>query len=253
MEWSIHHIARLAGTTSRTLRYYGDVGLLEPSRTASNGYRFYDEEALTTLQRILLLRELGLGLAAIAEVLSGQRDDTQALTAHLEWLRQEKNRLDRQIAGVEHTIRALEGEESMMAATMFDGFDHTEYRHEVEQRWGAQAYAQGDAWWRSKSPAERKEWQGQQRGLAAAWAAAAARGICPGSDEAAALAQRQFDWLAAIPGAPGFGAGGPPKAYFTGLADTYVADERFTAGYGGTDGATFVRDAMVLWAEVHLA
>jgi DNA-binding transcriptional MerR regulator len=80
MEWSIQDIARLAGTTSRTLRHYGDVGLLEPSRVAANGYRYYDAAALARLQRILLLRELGLGLPAIADVLAGQTDD-----AHRRW------------------------------------------------------------------------------------------------------------------------------------------------------------------------
>ena len=39
---------RLAGTTSRTLRHYDSVGLLEPSRIGSNGYRYYDEDALAT-------------------------------------------------------------------------------------------------------------------------------------------------------------------------------------------------------------
>ena len=41
-EWSIQELARLAGTTSRTLRYYGQVGLLPPTRTGAAGYRFYD-------------------------------------------------------------------------------------------------------------------------------------------------------------------------------------------------------------------
>ena len=59
---SIQDIARLAGTTSRTLRHYDDIGLLEPSRIGANGYRYYDQHALVRLQRILLLRDLGLGL-----------------------------------------------------------------------------------------------------------------------------------------------------------------------------------------------
>ncbi|MET0954451.1 MAG: MerR family transcriptional regulator, partial [Cryobacterium sp.] len=62
MDHSIQDIARLAGTTSRTLRHYGAEGLLPPSRIGQNGYRYYDERALVRLQRILLLRELGLGL-----------------------------------------------------------------------------------------------------------------------------------------------------------------------------------------------
>jgi len=46
VEWSIQDIARAAGTTSRTLRHYGQLGLLAPSRTGSNGYRYYDQDAL---------------------------------------------------------------------------------------------------------------------------------------------------------------------------------------------------------------
>uniref|UniRef100_UPI00046258CB MerR family transcriptional regulator n=1 Tax=Arthrobacter sp. TB 26 TaxID=494420 RepID=UPI00046258CB len=79
MEWSVQQIARTAGTTSRTLRHYDDIGLLKPSRTGDNGYRFYDQASLVRLQRILLLRDLGLGLPAIAEVLRREPDAEQAL------------------------------------------------------------------------------------------------------------------------------------------------------------------------------
>ena len=108
-EYGIAEVARLAGTTSRTLRHYGDVGLLAPSRIGANGYRYYDTAALTRLQRILMLRQLGLGVAVIAEVLEAA-DDTSALRAHLEWLRAESERLDRQIASVERTITSIEKE-----------------------------------------------------------------------------------------------------------------------------------------------
>ena len=74
-DWSIQDVARLAGTTSRTLRHYDEIGLLKPSRVGSNGYRYYDGDALLQLQRILLLRELGLGLPAIAEVFQQQLAD----------------------------------------------------------------------------------------------------------------------------------------------------------------------------------
>ena len=146
MDWSIQDIARLAGTTSRTLRHYGDVGLLPATRTGSNGYRYYDERTLVRLQRILMLRELGLGIPAIAEVLDGETEDAKALVSHLRWLRGEKERLDRQIASVERTILTMEEGEQLMAEEMFEGFDHTEHRAEVEERWGAQAYADGDRW-----------------------------------------------------------------------------------------------------------
>jgi DNA-binding transcriptional MerR regulator len=252
MDWSIQEIARLAGTTSRTLRHYDDIGLLEPSRVGSNGYRYYDSPALVRLQRILLLRDLGLGLPAIAEVLAGETAETRALAGHLGWLRQEQDRLTRQIASVERTIDALEGGERLMAEQMFDGFDHTQYRQEVEERWGADAYATSDAWWRSMSAAEQAAWKERLARLGSDWIAAHERGIDPAGVEAQALAQRQFEWLRGIPGTPGGGAAGPTKEYFVGLAEMYAADDRFSANYGGQAGAEFVRDAMTVYAERNL-
>jgi DNA-binding transcriptional MerR regulator len=252
MDWSIQDIARLAGTTSRTLRHYDDIGLLAPSRIGGNGYRYYDRASLVRLQRILLLRDVGLGLPAIADVLQNQTDAGPALRTHLAWLRDERARLARQIASVESTIKAMEGGEQIMAEDMLDGFDHTQYKDEVEERWGKEAYAKSDAWWRSKSPAEKKEWQELQKRLADDWIAASTSGASPDSEEAQALAQRHFDWLASIPGTPGSNANGPTRGYLTGLGEMYVADPRFGANYGGDAGAAFVRDALRVYADRNL-
>jgi len=252
MDWSIQDVARLAHTTSRTLRHYGELGLLDPSRVGANGYRYYDEGSLVRLQRILMLRELGLGLPAIGEVLEKEKDERHALLGHLAWLRQEQLRLARQIRSVENTIGTLEGGEQLMAENMFDGFDHTQYKDEVEQRWGKDAYARSDAWWRGMSAAEKAEWQERSTRLGGDWQDAAARGLAPDGAEAQQLARRQFEWLRGIPGTPGGGAAGPTKEYFVGLAEMYVADERFAANYGGQSGAEFVRDAMIAYAERNL-
>ena len=249
MDWSIQEIAKLAGTTSRALRHYDEVGLLPPSRIGGNGYRYYDGPALVRLQRILLLRDLGLGIPAIREVLAGQQDDAAALTTHLALLRQEQQRLERQVLSVELTIETLNEGKDLMARDMFDGFDHTEYREEVVERWGTKAYADADRWWRSKSPEEKAAWQRSQKQLAADWADAAAHGLDPHGDAAQALARRHYDWLSGIPGTPQTPQGTPTVAYLVGLAEMYVADERFASNYGGTDGATFVRDALVAFAE----
>ncbi len=164
------------------------------------------------LQRILMLRELGLGIPAIADVLEGQRDDADALAGHLAWLRDEKRRLDRQIASVEATITTMQEGEQLMAEDMFDGFDHTHYQDEVVDRWGAKAYSDGDRWWRGKSAAEKAEWSARQKQLAADWSAAAAAGLAPDGTEAQALAARHADWLGGIPGTPGSETGRPTKA-----------------------------------------
>ncbi len=252
MDWSIQDIARIAGTTSRTLRHYDDIGLLPPSRLGGNGYRYYDRDALVRLQRILLLRDLGLGLPAIARVLADRQDAVPALRDHLGWLRGEQDRLARQIASVESTIHAVEEGEEIMADEMFDGFDHTQYKDEVEERWGREAYASSDRWWRGMTPQERGEWKQHQEALAADWIAASRSGVAPDSAQAQELARRHADWLAGIPGTPGHGTGAPTAAYLTGLGDMYVADPRFAANYGGAEGAAFVRDALRTYAA-HLA
>src|SRR3954470_3653249 len=176
MEASIQDVARLAGTTSRTLRHYDAIGLLEPSRVGGNGYRWYDEGSLVRLQRILLLRELGLGLPDIQRVLDDDRDEAGALRRHLDWLRAEQDRLARQVASVERTLRAREKGDRLMAEDMFDGVDHAQYKDEVEQRWGKDAYASSDAWWRGMDDAARADWRDRSDALLAAWGAAAADG-----------------------------------------------------------------------------
>ena len=59
--WTTAQVARMSKVTSRTLRHYDQIGLLEPARVGANGYRFYEQAQLRRLQQILLLRELGLG------------------------------------------------------------------------------------------------------------------------------------------------------------------------------------------------
>lgn len=255
-DWSIQEIARLTGTTSRTLRHYDDIGLLPPSRIAPNGYRHYDGESLVRLQRILLLRELGLGLPQIADVLDRESSEASALETHLALLREEQARLARQIASVESTIEAVKGGEELMAENMFDGFDHTRHREEVEDRWGKKAYADSDRWWRGMTDAERADWQRRVSDLGRDWIAAAERGIDPASEEAQAVARRHVEWLTGVPGTPASVPGGDVKSYVIGLGEMYVADPRFGANYatsdGGTRGAEFVRDALRIHAERNL-
>ncbi|MBO3662889.1 MerR family transcriptional regulator [Microbacterium stercoris] len=252
MEWSIQQIAKLAGTTSRALRHYGELGLLPATRVGANGYRYYDERALVRLQRILLLRQLGLGLPQIGEILQRHTDERHALETHLAWLRDEQDRIARQIAAVAGTIRGLGGEENLMAEKMFDGFDHTQHKEEVEQRWGADAYARGDAWWRGMSEDERAAWQERSAQLGRDWIAAAESGVDPASDEAQDLARRHVEWLRGIPGTPAAAPEGDVKGYVLGLGEMYVADDRFGANYGGVEGATFVRDALRVFADANL-
>lgn len=247
-EWSIQDLAKAAGTTSRTLRHYGQLGLLPPSRIGTNGYRYYDQNSLVRLQRILLLRELGLGLPVIAEVLAGEQDSKTALRTHLELLQQEQDRLARQIASVQTTLRKTEAGEPLMANEVFDGFDHTQYKDEVIEKWGRDAYEQGDRWWKSMSEADRKAFLQTHLDIAADYGRARAAGIPVDSDEVQAIVARHYDWV---------NNGSQKrvgKEHFIGLGEMYVADPRFAANYDthGEGTVAYVRDAMKVFAEAQL-
>jgi len=135
-----------------------------------------------------------------------------------------------------------------MTGSVTGSNDHTQYQVEVEQRWGKRAYARSNAWWSGLSKAERQTWQVQVEQLQRDWlAAAGAEGVAPTSPEAHALARRHVDWLRGIPGTPAAEPGGDLEGYVRGLAEMYVADERFAANYGGADGASYVRDALLVF------
>ena len=246
MDLSIKEVARLAGTTSRTLRHYDSIGLLPPSRVGSNGYRRYDRSALVRLQRILLLRGLGLGLPEIRRILAGEQDDAAALAGHLVFLQAEQDRLQAQITAVSTTLEALKEGKDIMAEEMFHGFDHTQYREEVEQRWGGEAYATSDRWWRSLDDGQKHGFQAEHRAIQDEWDALQRQGLSPVAPRAQEVARRHAEWIAA-----GSGNRRPDARMLAGLAEMYAADERFAANYTRefSSGAQFVRDALVHYAQ----
>jgi DNA-binding transcriptional MerR regulator len=72
----IGDFSQLAQVSTRTLRHYDQIGLLKPASTdASSDYRYYALEQLPRLNRILALKDLGLSLDQIADVL---RDEVPA-------------------------------------------------------------------------------------------------------------------------------------------------------------------------------
>ena len=71
--WKVGDIAKLTGLTVRTLRFYDQIGLFSPSSQTETGHRLYDESDLSRLQQLLSLKELGLSLDEIKDVLSAEQ------------------------------------------------------------------------------------------------------------------------------------------------------------------------------------
>jgi len=124
MEYSIQELSRLSGVTTRTLRWYDQIGLLKPSRVAESGYRYYGRAEVDRLQDILYYRALGVELARIKECLDDPSfDRLAALRNHLAALEAEQERLEQLIRSVKDTIGAEERNEIMSDEQKFEAFN----------------------------------------------------------------------------------------------------------------------------------
>src|SRR5262245_8101576 len=83
MDHSIGELARLAGLSVETVRYYSELGLMASRRTAA-GHRRYDADAVARLELIRTLRALDVDLPTVRAVLEHERTLGEVLTAHAE-------------------------------------------------------------------------------------------------------------------------------------------------------------------------
>ena len=87
MEYTIQKLAHLAGVSTRTLRYYDEVGILKPARINSSGYRIYSQKEVDRLQQILFYRALEVGIDEIKQLLlNPSYDELDALNDHYQKL-----------------------------------------------------------------------------------------------------------------------------------------------------------------------
>ncbi len=70
----IGELARLVGTTTKTVRYYERLGLLRPVQRGDNRYRLYDEGHVQQLRFIRRTQRLGLTLAEIGQLMELARE-----------------------------------------------------------------------------------------------------------------------------------------------------------------------------------
>ncbi len=90
-------LARWAGVSARTIRFYEEKGILRPRERSAEGYRLYDDSAVLRLQEILMLKYVGLSLEEIQQVLEQgeQMSAARLLERQRELILEERRRLDR--------------------------------------------------------------------------------------------------------------------------------------------------------------
>ena len=93
-------IARIAGVSLRTIRFYDAKGLLKPVSYSEAGYRYYNQDSLAVLQRILTLKYLGFSLQKIEGIMASCSMEQQ-LSEQKELLLQKKRQLEEILSAIE--------------------------------------------------------------------------------------------------------------------------------------------------------
>jgi len=251
MEYTINKLAKLAGLSTRTLRWYDECGLLKPERIRENGYRIYGQAEVDRLQQILFYRELGVALSEIGRILESEDFDIQrALEAHVQALYLKKEQLERLIANAEKSIQTMRGETTMSDHEKFAGFkqkliadNEKQYGEEIRTTYGDETIDRSNAKLSGMTQAQCAEAQRLEQEVGEALKTAIEQG-----DPAGALAQKACqlhrEWLCH------YWDSYSPEAH-RGLAQMYIDDPRFAAHYDkiAPGCAVFLRDAIEVYCS----
>jgi DNA-binding transcriptional MerR regulator len=249
MEYTVQKLAQLAGVSTRTLRYYDEIGILKPARINSSGYRIYGQREVDRLQQILFLRELGVGLESIKDIVTAPSfDGAKALRAHLEKLLEKREQLDALIANVNKTIAVTEGRMVMSDKEKFEGFkkkmvedNEKKYGKEIRDKYGKDTVEKSNAKMMNMSQQQYEEVTALDKQVQLTIKEAFKTGD-PSSDLAQKAADLHKQWLT-------YYWAEYNKEAHAGLAQMYVDDERFTAYYDKEQPGTaeFLRDAILIY------
>lgn len=253
MEYTVQKLGMLAGVSTRTLRYYDEIGILKPARINSSGYRIYGQAEVDRLQQILFYRELGVSLESIRDIVTAPDFNGEAaLKEHREKLLEKRKQLDALIANVDKTIALTEGRITMSNKEKFEGFkknmiedNEKKYGKEVREKYGEDTVNKSNAKLMNMTEEEYQEVTKLSEDLNKTLAEAFKTG-----DPAGELAQKAADmhkkWLT-------YYWHDYSKEAHAGLAQMYVDDERFTAYYDKKQPGTaaFLRDAVFIYTGMN--
>ena len=226
MEYTVQKLGRLAGVSTRTLRYYDEIGILKPTRMNSSGYRIYGQAEVNRLQQILFYRELGFRLERIKEIIENPTfNENEALKEHREQLLEKRKQLDLLVQNVEKTIDYNQGRISMTDKEKFQGFkqelideNEKKYGQEIRSKYGDDTVNQSNQKLKNMTQEDYQEVTRLANEVTATLAEAFKTGD-PASDIAQRAANLHKQWLT-------YCWSEYSKEAHVGLAQMYVDDER---------------------------
>ncbi|WP_400243177.1 MerR family transcriptional regulator [Niallia sp. JL1B1071] len=249
MEYTVHALGKLAGVSTRTLRYYDEIGILKPARINSSGYRIYGQNEVDRLQQILFYRELDVPLETIKNMMASPSFEVkEALKEHHEKLLAKKEQLHQLIENVEKTMETIEGSRTMSDQEKFAGFkkkmiedNEAKYGKEIREKYGEEIIDQSNAKLMNMSENDYRSMVEVEKTLFSSLQEALKEGN-PAGQAGQKTADLHKQWLS-------FTWPEYTKEAHAGLAEMYVADDRFTSYYDKVQvGATaFLRDAILIY------
>ena len=249
MEYTVQKLGKMAGVSTRTLRYYDEIGLLKPARINDSGYRIYGQAEVDQLQQILFYRELGVNLEQIKRIITMPSFDTlQALREHRTKLLDKKRQLELLIANVNQTIAMTEGRTTMTNEEKFAGFkerlleeNEQKYGQEIREKYGEEAVETANRAFQKMTKEDYADFERLGETILTTLKAALATGD-PGGELGQKTAELHRQWLT-------YTWGTYNKEAHAGLAQMYVDDPRFSAYYDQVQSgaAVFLRDAILIY------
>lgn len=109
---STGELSKVLNVSVRTLRYYDQIGLVQPSRKAAGGKRYYSKEDILNLQKIILLKSLNLSLEDSRSILAEQ-SMAAILLAHKSLLSDEMEHLKKSFKHTQSLLNLLDLKESL--------------------------------------------------------------------------------------------------------------------------------------------
>lgn len=253
MEYTVQKLGKLAGVSTRTLRYYDEIGILKPARINSSGYRIYGQAEVDRLQQILFYRELGVSLESIKDIVTAPSfDGAKALREHREKLLEKREQLDLLIANVDKTIVLTEGRIKMTDKEKFEGFkqkmiddNEKKYGKEIREKYGNDAVERSNNKVKNMTQEQHAALTKLNEELMATLGSAFKTGN-PAGELAQKAADLHKQWLT-------FYWDSYSKEAHAGLAQMYVDDERFKAYYDKEQSgiAEFLRDAVFIYTGMN--
>jgi DNA-binding transcriptional MerR regulator len=253
MEYTVKKLAKIAGVSARTLRYYDQIGLLTPCHVSSSGYRIYGQAEVDQLQRILFYRELGIKLEEIKRIVNDRDYNVlSALEEYCEKLRDRQERLTVLLNTVEKTIEAQKGMIIMSDQEKFAGLkkelikeNERKYGKEIREKYGENIVQESNKIFMNLSSEQYKRMQELAEIINTKLEKAVRKGADPAGETGREIIALHKEWLDFT------WREYSPEAHL-GLTQMYVDDERFTIYYDKNvlGCAAFLRKAAQAWLEV---